>query len=53
MLSQQALTDFKEIYAEEFGEEISEEYALELAVKLLGLIDELYRPVKAAWDSDL
>lgn len=53
MLSEQALTDFKRIYAEEYGVDISDEYALELAVNLLGLFDEIYRPVKATWDTDL
>lgn len=49
MLSEQALTDFKRIYADEYGEDISDEYALELAVNLLGLFNQVYRPLKTEW----
>lgn len=53
MPSAESITEFKQIYAEEFGEEISDEYALALAVKLLGLFDNIYRPVKRRWDDEL
>ncbi|MES2994661.1 MAG: hypothetical protein V4681_01345 [Patescibacteria group bacterium] len=49
MLSQEALLEFKRIYAEEEGIELPDDFALELAVALLGLFDVVYKPLKKEW----
>lgn len=51
MLSNEALTEFKRIFAEEEGVELPDDYALELALALLGLFDEVYKPVCKEWDT--
>ena len=50
MLSNDALTEFKRIFAEEHGVEISDDYALELALALLGIFDVVHKPVRKEWD---
>ena len=50
MLSNEALTEYKQIFAEEFGVQISDDYALELALKLLGIFDATYKPIRKEWD---
>lgn len=49
MISDAALNEFKEIWAEEIGSEISDEKAMEEATQLLTLFDAIYRPIKKAW----
>ena len=46
MLSQQAITDFKEIWKQENRESISDDLAIEEALKLLTIFDAIYRPIK-------
>ncbi|OGK49413.1 MAG: hypothetical protein A3I86_01625 [Candidatus Zambryskibacteria bacterium RIFCSPLOWO2_02_FULL_39_14] len=49
MISDAALKEFKEIWAEEIGSEISDEQAMEEATQLLTLFDAIYRPIKKEW----
>ena len=49
MISDAALKEFKEIWAEEIGSEISDEQAMEEATQLLTLFDVIYRPIKKEW----
>ncbi len=49
MLSAEAISEFKEIWRNEFGEDISDEFALSQAVSLLSLYDKIYRPLNRLW----
>lgn len=49
MISETALQEFKQLYAEEFNEKISDEQATELGTSLLTLFHHIYRPVKKDW----
>jgi len=49
MISDAALKEFKEIWAEEIGTEISDEQAMEEATQLLTLFDAIYHPIKKEW----
>jgi hypothetical protein len=44
-LSEQAISDLKEIYYQEFGEKISDEKARLIAEGLLLLFEVIYRPI--------
>ena len=45
MLSDEQIKKFQEIYKERFGKEISREEALEQGVKLLRLVELIYKPM--------
>lgn len=45
MLSEKAITEFKEIWREIHGEDLSDEKALIEANKLLKLINVIYKPL--------
>jgi len=49
MISSEAIKSFQELYLQEYGEEISDEEATQLGIKLLTLINHVYRPVKKEW----
>lgn len=49
MISDEALLEFKRIWADEFEEEISDEVAMEEAVNFLTMFDAVYRPIKQEW----
>jgi len=49
MISETALQEFIQLYAEEFNEKISDEQAMELGTNLLTLFHHIYRPVKKDW----
>lgn len=49
MISDAALREFREIWAEEIGSEISDEQAMEEATQLLTLFDAIYRPIRKDW----
>lgn len=53
MISDKALQEFKEIWADEIGTEISDEQAMEEATQLLALFDAIYRPIKKEWLEDI
>ena len=53
MLSQQAITDFKEIWKQENGESISDDLAIAEALKLLTIFDAIYRPIKNSRSEDV
>ena len=52
MLSNKALTEFKQIWQTKTGEVISDDFAMELAIALLTMFDEIYRPIKADWQKE-
>lgn len=45
MLSEEMVLKFQKLYKEKFGEEISKEEAYEQGIKLLKLIQVIYRPL--------
>ena len=49
MISDKALTEFKQIWREQFKEDISDEKAAEEATNLLTMFDAIYRPIKKEW----
>lgn len=49
IISKEQLKTFKDIWRNQFKEEISDDVALEGAVRLLGLIEAVYRPIKKEW----
>ena len=49
MVSKEALEEYKRIYKDQFGKDISDEKALDQAIKLLTLVDMVYRPIKKDW----
>lgn len=53
MISPEALEKYKVIYRSKFGKDISDQEALDQAIKLLTLVDIVYRPVKKEWVKDL
>ncbi len=53
MISKEALEEYKAIYKAKFGEDISDQEALDQAIKLLTLVDIVYRPIKKDWVEDL
>lgn len=53
MLSQQAISEYMEIYKKSFGEEISTDEATNQGEKLLRLFKLIYRPVPANWQEVL
>lgn len=53
MVSEKALKEFIDIYREEFGIELEEEKALEMAINLLNLFNNIYRPIKRNWLDEL
>lgn len=48
MLSEQSITKFQELYRGRFGKEISREEAYEKGIKLVRMIELVYRPMTAA-----
>ena len=44
-LPEQAIRDFQEAYLQDFGQEITEEEASMIGQNLLGLFDQIYRPI--------
>ncbi|MDP3792206.1 MAG: hypothetical protein Q8Q89_00555 [bacterium] len=53
MISKEALEEYKKIYKNQFGIDISDEEALDQAIKLLTLVDRVYRPIKKNWLKEL
>lgn len=53
MLSDAAVKEFQRLYKEEYGVEISDAEALPLAINLLTFYNNIYRPVKKSWLTDL
>src|SRR5687768_16073458 len=49
MVSEEALKEFKVIYKEEYGVDLDDKTATDLAVNLLTLFDNIYRPIKKSW----
>lgn len=49
MLSDTALNEFKAIYKKEYGVDLSDAEAAALAVSLLTLMNQIYRPIKKSW----
>lgn len=45
MISDELVQKFKALYKERFNEEISDQEALEQGIKLLGLMQVIYRPL--------
>jgi hypothetical protein len=45
-LSNRAVTEYQQIYKQEFGEEISSEEAKEQGIRLLRLFNIIYKPIK-------
>jgi hypothetical protein len=45
LLSEQAISEFKEIYQKEFGEELSDDEARRKAENLFGLFKVIYWPM--------
>jgi hypothetical protein len=45
MLSEEHITKFQKLYKEHFGEEISRAEALEKGIRLLHLIELIYKPI--------
>lgn len=50
MISQQAITEFMEIWRDEIGASISQDQAAEQAVALLSIYRTIYKPIKKAWE---
>lgn len=50
-LSEEDITEFQEIYKEEFGEEISREESYNKAIRMLRLLEVVYKPsTKEEWE---
>ncbi len=49
MLSDKALKEFKQIWKEQYGVEPTDAEATESAIKLLTLMNAVYRPIKKEW----
>jgi hypothetical protein len=49
MISEQALQEFKALWAEEFGEILPTEIAFDEAINLLTIFNHTYRPIKKDW----
>lgn len=50
MISQQAITEFMEIWRDETGASISQDQAAEQAIAVLGMYATIYKPIKKAWE---
>jgi len=44
-LTKQQLDEFKKLYSQKFGEELDDEQAAAKAIKLLGLLQMIYKPL--------
>lgn len=42
MISQEAITEFKELYLQEYGIKLSDEQALDYGIRLVGLVKAVY-----------
>jgi len=45
ILSERAITDFKQAYFQDFGKEVNDEVAQEVGAKLLDFFALVYRPI--------
>ncbi len=52
MLTNEALSEFKELWKTEFGEEISDEKAMKEAINLLTLMNAVYKPIRKDWSEN-
>lgn len=52
MLSDKALKEFKQIWKEQYGVEPTDAEATESAIKLLTLMNAVYRPIKKEWQDE-
>lgn len=52
-LSKEALTEFKQIYKEEYGIELTDSEALDKAITLLRLFKAIYKPINNTKQNNL
>jgi hypothetical protein len=53
MITKEDLEKFKALYKKHFDKELTDQEALDQAIKLLTIVDIVYRPIKKEWLDEL
>ena len=53
MLPPQAVKEFQELYIKKFGEQVDSQTALDMGIKLINLMDAIYRPIPPGQDKNV